>query len=379
MMTAYGTIETAVEAMKNGAFDYITKPFGKDELIINVKKAMDAFNIKIENRILKDQLEELNEKFELIGVSKAMEEVKNLIKKVAVNDKVNVLITGESGTGKELVAREIHRLSYRANRPFIAVNCSAIPEALLESELFGYEKGAFTGAVSKRDGKFKIANGGTLFFDEIGEMPINMQAKLLRVIQDSEVTPIGGNNSYKVDVRIISATNKNLEEMIKNGSFRDDLYYRLNVVPIHIKPLRERKEDIPVLVKHIMNKLNQKLKCDIKEINDEIESLLLSYDYPGNVRELENILERAFILAGGDHLKREDFPIFEKSLETEPLSLNGKNLKEISKSAKNIAEKKAIEEALIKTKWNRVKAAKLLGIDYKTLRLKMKELKVEPK
>jgi len=379
MMTAYGTIETAVEAMKNGAFDYITKPFGKDELTINVKKAMDAFNIKLENRILKDQLEELNEKFELIGVSKAMEEVKNLIKKVAVNDKVNVLITGESGTGKELVAREIHRLSSRANRPFVAVNCSAIPETLLESELFGYEKGAFTGAVSKRDGKFKIANGGTLFFDEIGDMPINMQAKLLRVIQDSEVTPIGGNNSYRVDVRIISATNKNLEEMIKNGSFRDDLYYRLNVVPIHIKPLRERKEDIPVLVKHIMNKLNQKLKRDVKEINDEIESLLLSYDYPGNVRELENILERAFILAGGDHLKREDFPIFEKSLETEPLSLNGKNLKEISKSAKNIAEKKAIEEALIKTKWNRVKAAKLLGIDYKTLRLKMKELKVEPK
>ena len=380
MMTAYGTIETAVEAIKNGAFDYITKPFGKDELLINVKKAIDAYNMRLENKILKDQLEELNEEFELIGISNAMQEVKSLIKKVAANDNVNVLITGESGTGKELVAREIHRRSARANMPFIAVNCSAIPETLLESELFGYEKGAFTGAITKRDGKFKIANGGTLFFDEIGDMPINMQAKLLRVIQDSEVTPIGGNNSYKVDVRIISATNKNLDEMVKNGSFRDDLYYRLNVVPIHIKPLRERKEDIPVLVEHIINKLNQKLKRNVKGINSEIESLLLSYDYPGNVRELENILERAFILAGGDQLKRDDFPIlFKRKPETSAIYLNGKSLKEISKNAKSIAEKKAIEEALIKTKWNRVKAAKILGIDYKTLRLKMKELNIEPK
>ena len=379
MMTAYGTIETAVEAMKNGAFDYITKPFGKDELIVNVKKAIDAYNIRIENKMLKDQLEELNQEFELIGVSNAMQEVKNLIKKVAVNDNVNVLITGESGTGKELVAREIHRLSPRAKMPFIAVNCSAIPETLLESELFGYEKGAFTGAVSKRDGKFRIANGGTLFFDEIGDMPINMQAKLLRVIQDSEVTPIGSNSSYKVNVRIISATNKNLEEMIKNGGFRDDLFYRLNVVPIYIKPLRERREDIPVLVKHIINKLNQKLKRNVKGINSEIESLLLTYDYPGNVRELENILERAFILAGGDKLEKEDFPmLFEAKSKNSTLNLNGKNLKEISKNAKNIAEKKAIEEALIKTKWNRVKAAKLLEIDYKTLRLKMKELDIKP-
>ncbi len=380
MMTAYGTIETAVEAMKNGAYDYITKPFSKEELLVNIENACKSYNLEIENKRLKEELEGFYRDYRLIGVSKAIENIRSLITKVASNDSVSVLITGESGTGKELVAREIHARSNRANMPFIAVNCSAIPETLLESELFGYEKGAFTGAYARREGKFKAANGGTIFFDEIGDMPINMQAKLLRVIQEREVTPIGGNISYKVDVRIISATNKNLEDLIKDGRFRDDLYYRLNVIPIHIPPLRERKEDIPVLINHIVDKLNKKLNKNIENVPEDVLSLLLSYDFPGNVRELENILERAFILAEDGILKREYFPDLlkgDRSIEIE-IKGNPRSLKEISKKARDLAEKRAIEEALIKTNWNRVKAAKLLDIDYKTLRTKIKELNIKP-
>ena len=387
MMTAYGTIETAVEAMKNGAYDYITKPFSKEELLVNIENAVDAFNLEVENRHLKEELRNIYEDYKLIGISSAIEEIRNMIVRVASNDSSNVLITGESGTGKELVAREIHSKSSRAKMPFVAVNCSAIPENLLESELFGYEKGAFTGAYTKREGKFKAANGGTIFFDEIGDMPINMQAKLLRVIQDREVTPIGGNSSYKVDVRIISATNKDLEELVKRGEFRDDLYYRLNVVPIHIPPLRERKEDIPVLVKYIIEKLNRKMNKNIKGISEDILSMLLSYGFPGNVRELENILERAFILAGRGPLKKEHFPMLMHSanksikenfeIDTD-IGREGFNLKEISKRARDYAEKRAIEEALVKTGWNRLKAAKLLNIDYKTLRTKIKELGIKP-
>ncbi|MGQ9616522.1 MAG: sigma-54-dependent transcriptional regulator [Spirochaetota bacterium] len=378
IMTAYGTIETAVEAMKRGAFHYITKPFGGDELLLNVARAVEAFNLQHQNVQLKEELRSIYDEQKILGVSEAIGRIHELIEKLAANDDANVLITGESGTGKELVARAIHMKSRRNDMPFVPVNCSAIPESLLESELFGYEKGAFTGAVSKRDGKFKTATGGTIFLDEIGDMPISMQAKLLRVIQDREITPIGGDESIKVDVRIISATNRNIEGMVKSGAFREDLYFRLNVVPIHIPPLRERKEDIEVLVDAIVKNLNRKLKRNVSGLPREVLLRLKQYHFPGNVRELENMLERAFILAGDSPITMRHFPMLE--YQKEPLLElgNGLTLKEISKAARSRAEREAIEVALRKTNWNRVKAARMLGVDYKTLRSKIEELEIHP-
>jgi DNA-binding NtrC family response regulator len=375
IMTAYGTIETAVEAMKEGAFDYITKPFGKDELLINVERAVNAFNLYHQNIQLKEELESLYEGQKIIGKSDAIGKIHALIQKVAESDNANVLITGESGTGKELVARAIHGNSRRYDMPFVAVNCSAIPVNLLESELFGYEKGAFTGAVSSREGKFKRANGGTLFLDEIGDMAFNMQAKLLRVIQDGEVTPVGGDDAEKVDVRVISATNRDIEEMVRNGEFRDDLYYRLNVVPIHIPPLRERREDIPVIMEHIKNNLNRKLKKNIEHIPEEIMKRLRDYHFPGNIRELENIMERAFILADNNRLNVDLFPLPAQKASTVE---NGVSLKEIAKKARDEAERDVIIHVLNETNWNRVKAAESLKVDYKTLRQKIKELNIQP-
>jgi len=375
IMTAYGTVETAVDAMKNGAFDYIAKPFGKDELLMNVERAINAFNLYHQNIHLKEELEILYEGQKIIGKSEAMGKIHELIQKVAESDNANVLITGESGTGKELVARAIHGSSRRCDMSFVAVNCSAIPENLLESELFGYQKGAFTGAVSNREGKFKRADGGTLFLDEIADMALSMQVKLLRVIQDGEVTPIGGDESEIVDVRIISATNRNIEEMVKNGDFRDDLFYRLNVVPIHIPSLRERREDIPALIEHIKNNLNRKLKKNIEQIPEEIVKRLSNYHFPGNIRELENILERAFILADGNRLNVTLFPLPAPKTST---IKNGLSLKDISKKARNEAERDVIVNVLNETNWNRVKAAQNLKVDYKTLRQKIKELNILP-
>jgi two-component system response regulator PilR (NtrC family) len=379
-MTAYGTIETAVEAMRAGAFDYVTKPFGKEELLINVERAIEASNLHHQNVALKQEIEFLYEGQKIIGVSQAIGIIHDLIQKVAESNNANVLITGESGTGKELVARAIHGNSRRYDMPFVAVNCSAIPVNLLESELFGYEKGAFTGAVSRREGKFKRANGGTLFLDEIGDMPLNMQVKLLRVIQDGEVFPVGGDEPVSVDVRILSATNKNIESMVQNGKFRDDLYYRLNVVPIHIPALRERREDIPVLIEHIKDNLNRKLKKNIEIIPEAIMSRLKDYRFPGNVRELENMLERAFILSDDDTLNVELFPLSDGDRPTtSTVHNNGElSLKEISKVARDKAERGAIINVLNQTNWNRLKAASILDIDYKTLRQKIKELNIEP-
>jgi DNA-binding NtrC family response regulator len=378
IMTAYGTIETAVEAMKNGAFDYLTKPFSKDELLVNVEKAVKAFNLFKQNLNLKEELEYINEEQKLVGKSREMQGVFDLIRKVSNNDKVNVLITGESGTGKELVAREIHARSVRAEMPFVPVNCSAIPEILLESELFGYRKGAFTGAVSNREGKFKKANYGTIFLDEIADMPLSMQVKLLRVIQDKEVTPVGGDESFNVDVRIISATNKNLKALVEKGNFRDDLYYRLNVVPIHIPSLRERREDIPLLIEHITHKLNRKLNKNISPPSREIVNRFMGYGFPGNVRELENMLERSFILSDNGVLKSEHFPLLTEKADKEEKSDAKGTLKEISLEARKIAEREAIKEALLQTDWNKVKTTKILGVDYKTLRTKMKAFDIKP-
>ncbi len=378
IMTAYGTIETAVEAMKNGAFDYITKPFSTDELLLNVDKAVKAYDLFKQNVQLKEELESIYEERKLVGSSRKMKTVFDLIEKVSQNDNVNVLITGESGTGKELVAREIHARSNRADMPFVAVNCSAIPETLLESELFGYEKGAFTGAVSNREGKFKKANYGTIFLDEIADMPLNMQVKLLRVIQEKEVTPVGGDEPVTVDVRIISATNKDIEKMVTHAEFRDDLYYRLNVVPIHIPPLRERREDIPILIEHIIQKLNRKLRKNVSMLSDEVLESLKSYNFPGNIRELENMLERAFILAGDESLRLEHFPMLISGQDEEAVFHTGNTLKKISTDARKRAESEAIRKVLNETNWNRVKAAQILGVDYKTLRRKMKELNIYP-
>jgi DNA-binding NtrC family response regulator len=378
IMTAYGTIDTAVEAMKNGAFDYITKPFNKDVLLLNVEKAVNAYSLYQQNVRLKEELSTIYEERKLVGVSDAIKSVYELIDKISASDNVNVFITGESGTGKELVAREIHARSSRAYMPFVPVNCSAIPENLLESELFGYEVGAFTGAVSKREGKFRSANGGTLFFDEVADMALNMQVKLLRAIQDKEITPVGGDEPYSVDVRIISATNKNIEEMVEQGLFRDDLYYRLNVIPIHIPSLRERREDIPLLAEYICQKLTKKLKKNSASLSQEVIAKLKSYSFPGNVRELENILERAFILAGEEELGVAHFPILRSKKYVKSSLSADSSLKNISKNARERAEEDAIKKALNDTQWNRVKAAHILNVDYKTLRKKMKELNINP-
>jgi len=379
IMTAYGTIETAVEAMKNGAFDYITKPFGRDELLVNVEKALKSYNLYFQNIKLREELETISKERKLVGKSKAIQEIHQLIDRVAINDSANVLITGESGTGKELVAREIHEKSPRANMPFIAINCSAVPETLLESELFGYVRGAFTGAVTTREGKFKKANGGTVFLDEIADMPMNMQVKLLRVIQDKEVTPIGGDEPVSVNIRFISATNRNIQKMVQEGRFRDDLYYRLHVVPIHIPPLRDRKEDIPLLVEFIISKLNNRLNKNIEGIDAEVIDRMMNYDFPGNVRELENMIERAFIVCDENILKLKHFPIFQSDANRQfSLVVGEGGLKEAVKSAMKDIERNIIEKTLIQTKWNRVKAAKILKIDYKTLRQKIKELNLMP-
>jgi DNA-binding NtrC family response regulator len=380
IMTAYGTIENAVEAMRKGAFDYITKPFSSEELLIHVQRGFDAYKLADQNKALRETLQGMYQDQKFIGVSRAVESIHRLINKVSQSDSSNVLVTGESGTGKELVARAIHDRSGRSTGPFVPVNCSAIPENLLESELFGYVKGAFTGAVVNREGKFKRADGGTLFLDEIADMPMNMQVKLLRVIQDGEVTPVGGDESYTTDVRVIAATNRDIEREVGEGRFRDDLYFRLNVIHIHIPPLRERPEDIQYLVHHIVDKLNRKLKKNIREIPGELLQALESYHFPGNVRELENMLERAFIMSDGENLSMEHFPMLGPdsggfaSVDADPPG----NLKTIGRQARRRAEREIIQSVLNRTRWNRVKAARILEVDYKTLRNKIKELNIQP-
>ncbi len=286
IITAFGTIQMAVSAMKLGAFDYITKPFSLDEFIIVLDRAIELKKIKEENIDLKRKFDNIISKHYLIGESRQIKEIYEISNRIADLDS-SVLITGETGTGKELVANIIHYGGKRKDKPFVKINCSAIPGELIESELFGYERGAFTGAVSKKIGKFEFADGGTLFLDEIGDFPLHLQPKLLRVLQDKVIERIGGNKSIQVDVRIIAATNKNLLEEVKKGNFREDLYYRLSVIPINIAPLRERKDDIPYLVEHFIKKYNSRFGKEII-ISKEVISKLMDYDFPGNVRELEN-------------------------------------------------------------------------------------------
>ena len=378
VMSAYGSIDTAVEAMKLGAYDYISKPFKSDEVHLTLKKAEERESLKKENLLLKKRIEKIgreNRFGNMIGKSKSMQAVFQLAEKVARYD-TTVLITGESGTGKELIARGIHFQGERSNESLVPVNCGGIPETLLESELFGYVKGAFTGADKNKKGLFEEAQGGTIFLDEIGELPISLQVKLLRVLQENEIRPVGGGKTRQVDVRVIAATAKNLEEEIRQGSFREDLFYRLNVMPIRLPPLRDRTEDIPLLCQAFIDRFNRTLKRQVSEITPGAMSLLVKHGWPGNVRELENAIERAMVFAESSQLKPEHFPPeIGPEAQSNPVGelIAGFSLKE----AQRILEKKLIVKALEETGGNRTQAAKLLEISHPSLLSKIKTYEID--
>jgi two-component system NtrC family response regulator len=321
MMTAYGTIEMAVEAMKKRAYDYITKPFQNEQLKMTIRKALDNYRLVKENRRLSEALSERHRFSNIIGRSKPMLEIYDLIRKVA-HSKASVMITGPSGTGKELIAKAIHYESPRKDRPFISVSCGALTETLLESELFGHEKGAFTGAVALKKGRFELADGGTLFLDEVGEMPPPLQVKLLRVLQEMEFERVGGTKTLKVDVRVLSASNRNLREIVASGVFREDLFYRLNVIHIEVPSLAERPEDIRLLVNHFIEKYRNDLGKQRIELSPEVWKTLYAYPWPGNVRELENVIERAVVLNSGGAIELRDLPP-EFSERHEELDIDG--------------------------------------------------------
>lgn len=368
IVTAYGSVESAVQALKSGAEDYLTKPINFEDLLIKLKKLEEKRALISENRILRETLKERLKTEDFIFESVSMKEVASLIVRVAKTDST-CLIEGESGVGKEVVVDLMHALSDRAKHPLVKVNCAAFPETLLESELFGYERGAFTGAYQRKPGKFELAQKGTIFLDEIGDMPLSIQAKLLRVIQNREIHPLGSIRPIKVDVRILAATNKNLEELIKKGLFREDLYFRLNVIRIYIPPLRERKEDIPPLVEHFIKKYSLKHKKNIKGISREARDTLLKHDYPGNVRELENIIERAVVLTRDEYIKTEDLFGLPQSSKLEQKT----TLREFTESI----EKSMIIKALDESNWIQTKAAKILGLSERMLRYKMKKYGIE--
>ena len=315
MMTAYATVEKAVEAMKRGAFDYVTKPFKNEELILTIRKALEMHRLKQENRLLSQELQERFKFGNIVGKSKVMRQVYEIIEKVA-QTRASVLIIGESGTGKELIARAIHFNSPRSDKPFVSVNCSALPETLLESELFGHERGAFTGAVTRRKGRFELAHNGTLFLDEVGDMSPALQVKLLRVLQEMRFERVGGTATLQVDARLVAASNRDLKREVELGRFREDLYYRLKVVHINVPPLRERRDDIPLLVHHFLRKVARINGLPVKNVSHEALKYLYQYDWLGNVRELENVIERAVILCDGDEIRPQDLAeeLFQKKL-----------------------------------------------------------------
>ena len=378
MMSAYGSIDTAIGAMKLGAYDYISKPFKTDEVYLTLKKAEERERLKTENRLLRERIQRIEGDYnfgKMVGKSQRMQAIFQLADKAA-RYRTTVLIQGDSGTGKELVARGIHQSSQRVAGPLVPVNCGGIPETLLESELFGFKKGAFTGADHNRHGLFKEAEGGTIFLDEIGELPLSLQVKLLRVLQDNEIRPLGESKSIKIDVRVVAASAKNLEEEVRRGAFREDLYYRLNVLTIKLPPLIQRTEDIPLLCRHFVNRLNKILDKDIKGLAPEAMSRLLDYHWPGNVRELENMLERAMVIADGSLLLPEHF-----SLELRPAGghsqvrpfFEGLSLK----NAQKVLEKDLITRALQQTAGNRTQAARLLEISHPSLLSKLKAYAID--
>lgn len=376
MITAFGTTETAVEAMKMGAYDYITKPFKIDEVRINIANALRSKNLEVENRTLKKELEREYSFQNLVGNSEAMHKVYDLIKRVSETP-TNVLITGESGTGKEMVAKGIHYNGPLKDKPFVTVNCGAIPESLMESEMFGHKKGSFTNAYSDKSGLFEVADTGTLFLDEVGELPLTIQVKLLRAIQERVIRRVGGTDDTKVDVRIIAATNRNLEEMVANGTFRQDLFYRLNVINIKTPSLRERREDIPLLAGHFLKKYNDRLGKNIGAISKDAMDLLKKYDYPGNVRELENIIERTVALEGGATVLPESLPPFvntpsgRKMASSDGIEITEDGI-DLDKVMGQI-EKEILIKAIHTGNGVKKKAAKLLGITFRSMRYRVEK------
>lgn len=378
VMTAFGSVELAVAAMKGGAFDFITKPFDTDHLLMLIKRALETQRLLTENILLK---EEFASKFgfpRIVGKSNKIEDVAQMVQKVAPT-KTTVLLLGESGTGKELFARAIHNVSNRRNYPFVPINCAAIPRELLESELFGHEKGAFTGADSRKLGKFELADKGTIFLDEIGDMDLVLQSKVLRAIEDGEIERVGGVKGINVDVRIIAASNKDIERAVEEMLFREDLYYRLNVFPIKIPPLRERREDVPLLVEYFIKKYCLEIKTSLKTISKETLDILMSYHWKGNVRELENTIERAVILCDGEMITPEHVVLSQRAVSesvVRSLHMEG-TLGDTAKEALRIAETQHIVKALRDTKGNKSRAAELLQVSYKTLLTKIKEYGIE--
>lgn len=383
IMTAQGTMKSTIEAMQKGAYDYITKPFDMEEIYLLIDRIENLKRLEKRVCTLEEELKTKYDAGEIIGKSQKMKEVFKMIGRAASSD-ATVFITGESGTGKELVARALYMSSKRSKGPFIAVNCAAIPKELIESELFGYEKGAFTGATELREGKFELADGGTLFLDEIGDMDVSLQAKLLRVIQEREFYRIGGRIPIKVDVRIITATNQDIDSAIREKRFREDLYHRLNVITISLPPLRERREDIPILAKHFLKRFSNELNSNVKNITDDAIDILKSHEWKGNVRELENIIKRAIVISSSDSIISEHLP-FNADLRLKAAAKSNTDFI-LAKVQDTIGkgnlyneiigevEKELLGVILKKTEWNQLKAAEILGINRNTLSRKIKEL-----
>jgi len=374
MITATRTVKTAVEAMKLGAYDYVTKPFDTEELSLIIRRALTTQALEKEVRYLREEIDKSCGFGNIVGKSKVMEDVFKIVRQIA-DSKSTVLIMGESGTGKELISRAIHYNSNRRNYPFVTINCAAIPETLIESELFGHEKGAFTNAIEKKLGRFEVAHEGTLFLDEIGELSLATQAKILRFLEEKEFNRVGGSKTIKVDVRLITATNKELTQLLKKGSFREDLYYRINVVPIVIPPLRERKEDIPLLIDHFIKKFDEENNKNVKGVSKEALELMMNYEWPGNVRELENLIERVIALTPNDHIQPNELPLSLINIS----KING--LKEYILDGKvpflkaeEEFERGIILDALKRTNYVQSHAAEMLGISRRILKYKMDKL-----
>lgn len=372
VMSAYGTVDIAIEAMKLGAYDYISKPFKPDEIILILRKAEEREQLRKENQLLRKEVAREYSFENIVSKNERMRELFDIIKKVS-RYKSTVLITGESGTGKELVARALHYNSDRSQKPFIAVNCGAIPENLLESELFGHAKGAFTDAIRMKKGLFEEADGGTLFLDEIGELPGQLQVKLLRVLQDGEIRRIGESKPIQIDVRIVAATVKDLQKEVNEGRFREDLFYRLNVLPLHIPPLRERREDIPLLVHHFIRKYNQAMNKNVKDLDHRAMETLMSYKWYGNVRELENTIERAIVLSEKNNIEPDNLPAEIQSYKQESQADTIPDEEYSIKKASKSLEINLIKKALKKMKGNHTHAARLLEISHRALLYKIKE------
>jgi two-component system NtrC family response regulator len=374
IITAFGTVDIAVEAMKAGAYDYITKPFNRDELRLTVAKALQLSGLTVENKRLRSELVDRSDFRSMVGSSTAMEKVFQIVAKVA-DTEASVLITGESGTGKELIARSLHAQSSRRSGPFVAINCAAIPRDLLESELFGHIKGSFTGAVKDKTGKFALAEGGTIFLDEIGELPLELQPKLLRALQERTIEPVGGTKELKLDVRVVAATNLDIEKAIMDGAFREDLYYRLSVIPIHLPPLRQRRDDIPLLLRHFCIKFNAPKVIFDKQCLEKLSA----YTWPGNVRELENLVERLLIMRNTETISSDDLPDKIRSNSSSPTSALSSgtviNLPDEGYSLEQL-EREVVVQALDRNSWNQTAAARFLRIPRHTLIYRMEKYEI---